>query len=145
MGDSHYTPKQALGEVSIVPAASFLEQGRAQGWNQDFPSFSSSPAVLLTQKCKGQEARKDRSQIPVWKDESFNTMPQLWSQQQNLQLDSFLKGVGMAKNTDKKTNSPRFLPVTPWSIRRSRAQSTGRICMPGSHQQSLGRRERRQR
>lgn len=128
-------------------------------------SSSSSPAgllcpVLLTQKRKGQEAgRGVKSQ--VWKDESFNTMPQLWSQQQNLQVESFLEGVGseaprrgwhshqgnspvthqlrqqiLPKKHRQRTNPPHFLPVTPWSIRRSRAQRTGRIRMPGSRQQS---------
>lgn len=41
------------------------------------------------------------------------------------------------------TNPPHFLPVTPWSIRRSRAQKTGRIRMPGSRQQSRSSGEKR--
>lgn len=49
--------------------------------------------MLLTQKDKGQEARRGRKS-QFGKDEGFSTMPQLWSQQQNLKLESLLKGVG---------------------------------------------------
>lgn len=92
------TPLSRLWERSpscLLPPS--WNKRELQGWKNDFPSPPTPSSllcpVLLTQKCKGQAAwRGVKSQL--WKDESFNTTPQLWSQQQNLQLESFLTGVG---------------------------------------------------